>query len=154
MNWKKSLPFVPANGYVLPMALVLIALSSLATSIALQTASNHLKFLKSEKHYLEMFEATELKLIDIENQLSQGTAPPSDSFVQIESFRPKYFRPSKSLQTKHYKILVRIPHPHFSSNHSMGISSIIRIDELSPNQQQGKAPQRKTQRLQWSISHD
>lgn len=101
-----------------------------------------------------MLQATELKLIDIENQLAQGTAPSSDSFVKIESFRPKYFRPSKGVQTKHYKVLVRTPPPRFSSNHSMGISSIIRIDELSPDQKQGKAPQRKTQRLQWSISHD
>ncbi|TXI11950.1 MAG: hypothetical protein E6Q68_04975 [Polynucleobacter sp.] len=149
---KKSSLFEQANGYVLPMVLSLIALTSLATTIALQAASTHLQFLNSEQQYLKMIHASEIKFLEIENQLAHGISIPSDPLIQIEPFQPKYFRSSKGIQTRHYKIQVSTPHPH--TNHSIQLRSTLRIDEAHQDKKKDKPPQRSMQRLQWEVLHD
>ncbi len=152
MNLKKFSLFEQANGYVLPMVLSLIALTSLATTVALQTASTHLQFLNSEQQYLKMIHASEIKLLEIENQLVHGISTSADPQIQIEPFQPKYFRSSKGTQTRHYRIQISTPHPH--KNHSIRIRSIIRVDEAHQDKKKDKLTRRTTQRLQWEVLHD
>ncbi len=152
MNLKKSSLFEQADGYVLPMVLGVIALTSLATTIALQTASTHLQFLNSEQQYLKMIHASEMKLLEIENQLAHATSTSADPQIQIEPFQPKYFRSSKGTQTRHYRIQVSTPHPH--KNHSIRVRSILRIDEAHQDKKKDKLAPRTIQRLQWEVLHD
>ncbi len=152
MNLKKSSLFEQANGYVLPMVLGLIVLTSLATTIALQAASTHLQFLNSEQQYLKMIHASEIKLLEIENQLLHGISTSADPQIQIEPFQPKYFRSSKGTQTQHYKIQINTFHPH--KNHSIRLRSTLRIDEAHQDKKKDKPPQRSMQRLQWEVLHD
>jgi hypothetical protein len=152
LNLKKSSLFEQANGYVLPMVLGLIALTSLATTIAFQTTSTHFDFLNSEQQYLKMIHASEIKLLEIENQLVHGISTSADPQIQIEPFQPKYFRSSKGTQTRHYRIQVSTPHPH--KNHSIQVRSILRVDEAHQDKKKDKLTRRTIQRLQWEVLHD
>lgn len=152
MNFKKSLRYAKANGYVFPLAASLIAMTSIAMLMALDIASTQIHHLGAERQWLNQFHQSELKLIETESRLLQGASIQGDNLLQIEKFKPKYFRSRAGIETVHYKIQLTNP------KNNLRIQSVIRIDETQApkqsNKKRGSVPQRLMQRTHWELMHD
>jgi hypothetical protein len=133
-------------GYVLPLALTLILLTSIASASAIHTASIQIRFLGSEKQYLQAIHQAEVQLVTTEKLLMVGIQQPGDSTVSIESFKPKYFRAKSGVSSQHYKITVTSPINHLS------IQTSIRIDEITKSlKNKSSKKERSLQRLSWEL---
>jgi len=133
-------------GYVLPLALTLILLTSIASASAIHTASIQIRFLGSEKQYLQAIHQAEVQLVTTEKLLMVGIQQPGDSTVSIESFKPKYFRSKSGVSSQHYKITVTSP------INSLSIQTSIRIDEIiKSDKNKSLKKQRSLQRLNWEL---
>lgn len=134
-------------GYVLPLALTLILLTSIASASAINTASIQIRSLSSEKQYLQAFHLAEVQLVTTEKLLLTGIQQPGDSTVSTESFKPKYFRAKPGISSQHYKITVTSPINRLS------IQTTIRIDEITKfDKNKSSKKQRSLQRLSWELS--
>jgi hypothetical protein len=134
------------TGYVLPLALSLILLTSIASASAVQTASTQIRSMSSEKQYLQAFHLAEVQLVTTEKLLLIGISQPEDSKVSIESFKPKYYRAKSGISSQHYKITVTSPINHVS------IQTSIRIDEIAKSDKnKSSKKQRSLQRLSWGL---
>jgi len=133
-------------GYVLPLALTLILLTGIASASAIHTASFQIRFLGSEKQYLQAFHLAEVQLVTAEKLLMVGIQQPGDSTVSIESFKPKYFRAKLGISSQHYKITVASPINHLS------IQTSIRIDEITKSlKNKSSKKERSLHRLSWEL---
>ena len=133
-------------GYVLPLALTLILLTSIASASAIHTASIQIRSLGSEKQYLQAFHLAEVQLVTTEKLLMVGIQQPGDSTVSIESFKPKYFRAKSGVSSQHYKITVTSP------INRLNIQTTIRIDEITKSDKnKSSKKQRSLQRLSWGL---
>jgi hypothetical protein len=133
-------------GYVLPLALTLILLTSIASASAINTASIQIRSLGSEKQYLQAFHLAEVQLVTTEKLLMVGIQQPGDSTVSIESFKPKYFRAKSGVSSQHYKIIVTSPinYPR--------IQTSIRIDEVTKfDKNKSSKKERSLHRLSWEL---
>ncbi len=141
------------NGYVLPLALALVLLTSLSTVSAIQMSSTHIRLLNNEKRYQESFQLTEKKVIHVEKLLLAGTPFSNDDEVTVELFKPKYFRARSGVLSQHYKIKVssRINN-HSQHPRNIEIQTTIRIDEKNISQK-SKITQKKRSlyRLSWEL---
>ena len=143
---KKLLNLQDQTGYVLPLALSLILLTSIASASAVHTASTQIRSMSSEKQYLQAFHLAEVQLVTTEKLLLIGISQPEDSTVSIESFKPKYFRAKSGVSSLHYKITVTSPINHLS------IQTSIRIDEITKSDKNKLSKkQRSLQRLNWEL---
>ena len=141
---KKLLSLQDQTGYVLPLALSLILLTSIASASAVHTASTQIRSMSSEKQYLQAFHLAEVQLVTTEKLLLIGISQPEDSKVSIESFKPKHFRAKSGISSQHYKIKVTSPINHLS------IQTSIRIDEITKSDKNKLSKkQRSLQRLNW-----
>jgi len=133
-------------GYVLPLALSLILLTSIASASAIHTASIQIRSIGSEKQYLQAFHLAEVQLVTTEKLLLIGIKQSEDSTVSIESFKPKYFRAKSGISSQHYKITIT------SSINRLKIQSTIRIDEITKSDKnKSSKKQRSLQRLSWGL---
>jgi Tfp pilus assembly protein PilX len=133
-------------GYVMPLALSLILLTSIASATAVHTASIQIRSIGSERQYLRAFHLAEVQLVTTEKLLLIGIQQPEDSIVSIESFKPKYFRAKSGVSSQHYKITVTSPINHLS------IQTTIRIDEITKSDKnKSSKKQRSLQRLSWGL---
>lgn len=134
------------------MAAGLLAMMSIAISFALLIATNHAHFLGAEKQWLEAFHQTELKMIEIEDCLLHGIQSKGDETIQIEEFKPKYFKNRAGIETRHYRIQIR------QAPYNLRLRSTIRIDQtLSPKQgskSKSMPIQPSMQRIHWEILHE
>ena len=141
------------NGYVLPLALTLVLLTSLSTVSAIHLSSTHIRLLNSEKRNQESFQLTEKKVIHIEKLLLAGTPISNDDEVTVELFKPKYFRARSGVLSQHYKVKVssRINN-HSQYPRNIVIQTTIRIDEKNISQK-SKITQKKRSlyRLSWEL---
>jgi Tfp pilus assembly protein PilX len=147
MPYAKNLlnPQVQA-GYVLPLALTLILLTSVASASAIHTASIQIRSLGSEKQYLQAFHLAEVQLVATEKLLLASTQQSTNSTVSVESFKPKYFRAKSGVSSQHYKITVTSPINHLS------IQTSIRIDETTKSlKNKSSKKERSLQRLSWEL---
>ena len=134
-------------GYVLPLALTLILLTSIASASAVHTASTQIRSMISERQYLQAFHLAEVHLVTTEKLLLIGISQPEDSTVSIESFKPKYFRAKSGVSSLHYKITVTSPINHLS------IQTSIRIDEITKSlKNKSSKKERSLHRLSWELS--
>ena len=133
-------------GYVLPLALTLILLTSIASASAIHTASIQISSLGSEKQYLQAFHLAEIQLVTTEKLLLLGIQQPGDSTVSIESFKPKYFRAKSGVSSQHYKIIVTSPINY------LRIQTSIRIDEVTKfDKNKSSKKERSLHRLSWEL---
>jgi hypothetical protein len=133
-------------GYVMPLALSLILLTSIASATAVHTASIQIRSIGSEKQYLQAFHLAEVQLVTTEKLLLIGIQQPEDSTVSIESFKPKYFRAKSGVSSQHYKITIT------SSINRLKIQTTIRIDEITKSDKnKSSKKQHSLQRLSWGL---
>ena len=133
-------------GYVLPLALTLILLTSIASASAIHTASIQISSLGSEKQYLQAFHQAEVQLVTTEKLLLVGIQQPGNSKISIESFKPKYFRAKSGVSSQHYKITVTSPINRLS------IQTSIRIDEVTKSDKnKSSKKERSLHRLSWEL---
>jgi len=153
LNYKKSIlcaknlssPQIQA-GYVLPLALTLILLTSIASASAIHTASIQIRSLGSEKQYLQAFHLAEVQLVTTEKLLLAGTQQSENSTVSVQSFKPKYFRAKPGVSSHHYKIIVTSPINRLS------IQTSIRIDEITKSlKNKFSKKERSLHRLSWEL---
>lgn len=127
-------------------------MTSIAMLMALEIANTQIRQLGAEKQWLDQLHQTELKLIETEAGLLQGTLPQGNAFLTVEKFKPKYFRSRTGIETLHYKIQITNP------KNNLRIQSVIRIDETQAPKQSNKnkvsVPQRHMQRTYWELIHD
>jgi hypothetical protein len=133
-------------GYVLPLALTLILLTSIASASAIHTASIQIRSLGSEKQYLQAFHQAEVQLVTTEKLLLASTQQSANPTVSIESFKPKYFRAKSGVSSQHYKITVTSPINRLS------IQTSIRIDEVTKSDKNKSSKKKRSlQRLSWEL---
>lgn len=140
------------SGFVLPLALSLILLTSLASASAIHTASTQIWLIGSEKHYLHALHLAEVQLVSTEklllidiNELSSPSLHTSQR-VAVESFKPKHYRSKANTLSQHYKITVN------SQLIPLIIQSTIRIDEtIQPIKNKAPKKDRLLKRLSWEI---
>lgn len=109
-------------GYVIPSILGFLLLISLATISAFNIAATHIRTIQSESDYLKTFISAERLLIEAERNLSLGLNVSNE--VDVEIYKPKYFRNKSGISSQHYKLtsLARSPLTHVQ------LQSTIRID--------------------------
>ena len=143
---KNLMKFQAQAGFVLPLALTLILLTSIASASAIHTASIQIRSLGSEKQYLQAFHLAEVHLVTTEKLLLIGISQPEDSTVSIESFKPKYFRAKSGVSSQHFRIKVSHPMNHLS------IQTTIRIDEITKSDKnKSSKKERSLHRLSWEL---
>lgn len=127
-------------GYVIPSILGFLLLISLATISALNIATTHIRMIQSESDYLKTFISAERSLIEAERNLNLGLNV--SNAVEVEAFKPKYFRNKSGISSQHYKLTssAKSPLTHVQ------LQSTIRIDSPhTPSNNQTK----KNERLHW-----
>ncbi|MFM6962080.1 MAG: hypothetical protein ACKOXE_05990 [Polynucleobacter victoriensis] len=109
-------------GYVIPSILGFLLLISLATISALNIAATHIRMIQSESDYLKTFISAERSLIEAERNLSLGLNVNNE--VDVETYKPKYFRNKSGISSQHYKLTssAKSPLTHVQ------LQSTIRID--------------------------
>ena len=127
-------------GYVIPSILGFLLLISLATISALNIAATHIRMIQSESDYLKTFISAERSLIEAERNLSLGLNVNNE--VDVETYKPKYFRNKSGISSQHYKLtsLAKSPLTHVQ------LQSTIRID--TP-QTASKNKLKQIERLDW-----
>ena len=126
-------------GYVIPSILGFLLLISLATISALNIAATHIRMIQSESDYLKTFISAERSLIEAERNLSLGLNVNNE--VDVETYKPKYFRNKSGISSQHYKLTssaksalthvqlqstIRIDTPHTASKNKL--KQIERLD--------------------------
>ena len=127
-------------GYVIPSILGFLLLINLATISALNIAATHIRMIQSESDYLKTFISAERSLIEAERNLSLGLNMNNE--VEVEAYKPKYFRNKSGISSQHYKLtsLANSPLTHVQ------LQSTIRIDTPhTPSKNKTK----KIERLHW-----
>jgi Tfp pilus assembly protein PilX len=143
---KNLMKFQAQAGFVLPLALTLILLTSIASSSAIHIASTQIMSLSSEKKYLQAFHLAEAQLVATEKLLLVGIQPTSYETISIESFKPKYFRAKSGISSQHYKITVTSP------INRLNIQTTIRIDEVTKSDKNKSSKKEGLlQRLSWKL---
>ncbi len=130
------------DGYVIPSILAFLLLTSLVSISALNISATHIQMIQSECNYLKAFISTERVLIEAERNLTQGLDV--QGTVDVELYKPKYFRNKAGIGSQHYKLTNSSKNPltHIQ------LQSTIRIDTpLTPSKNQAK----KIERIQWKI---
>lgn len=109
-------------GYVIPSILGFLLLISLATISAFNIAATHIRMIQSESDYLKTFISAEQSLIEAERNLSLGLNVSNE--VDVETYKPKYFRNKSGINSQHYKLTssAKSPLTHVQ------LQSTIRID--------------------------
>ncbi|SNC61979.1 hypothetical protein [Polynucleobacter victoriensis] len=127
-------------GYVIPSILGFLLLISLATISALNIAATHIRMIQSESDYLKTFISAERSLIEAERNLSLGLNVNNE--VDVETYKPKYFRNKSGISSQHYKVTssAKSPLTHVQ------LQSTIRID--TP-QTASKNKLKQIERLDW-----
>ena len=130
------------DGYVIPSLLGFLLLTSLVSISALNISATHIRMIQSELNYLKAFISTERVLMEAEKNLSQGFDV--QDTVDVELYKPKYFRNKSGTSSQHYKLTssTKTPLTHIQ------LQSTVRIDTpLTPSKNQSK----KIERVQWKI---
>ncbi len=109
-------------GYIIPSVLGFLLLISLATISALNIAATHIRIIQSESDYLKTFISAEQSLIEAERNLSLGLNVNNE--VDVETYKPKYFRNKSGISSQHYKVTSSAKSP---LTHAQ-LQSTIRID--------------------------
>lgn len=119
-------------GYVIPSILGFLLLIGLATISALNIAATHIRMIQSESDYLKTFISAERSLIEAERNLSLGLNVSNG--VDVETYKPKYFRNKSGISSQHYKLnssakspltyvqlqsTIRIDTPHTASKNKL-----------------------------------
>jgi hypothetical protein len=128
------------DGYVIPSILSFLLLTSLVSITALNVASTHIRMIQSEMNYLKTFISTERVLIDAERNLMLGVDV--QNTVDVELFKPKYFRNKSGISSQHYKLISsnKTPLTHIQ------LQSTIRIDTPLTS---SKIKSKQVERLSW-----
>ena len=129
-------------GYVIPSLLGFLLLTSLISITALNIAATHTRMIQSELNYLKAFISTERVLMEAERNLAQGLDV--QDMVDVELYKPKYFRNKSGITSQHYKLTssTKTPFTHIQ------LQSTVRIDTpLTTSKNQSK----KIERVQWKI---
>ena len=109
-------------GYVIPSILGFLLLISLATISALNIAATHILMIQSESDYLKTFISAEQSLIKAERNLSLRLNVSNE--VDVETYKPKYFRNKSGISSQHYKLTSSAK----STLTHVQLQSTIRID--------------------------
>jgi hypothetical protein len=128
------------NGYVIPSILSFLLLTSLVSISALNIAATHTRMIQSECNYLKTFISTERVLIDAERNLMLGHDV--QDTVDVELYKPKYFRNKSGISSQHYKLTSssKTPLTHIQ------LQSTIRIDTPLTS---SKIKSKQIERLNW-----
>ena len=130
------------DGYVIPSLLGFLLLTSLVSISALNISATQIRMIQSELNYLKAFISTERVLMEAERNLTQGLDV--QDTVDVEPYKPKYFRNKSGIASQHYKLTssTKTPFTHLQ------LQSTVRIDtHLTPSKNQSK----KIERVQWKI---
>ena len=130
------------DGYVIPSILSFLLLTSIVSITALNISATHIRMIQSECNYLKTFISTERVLIDAQRNLMLGHDV--QDTVDVELYKPKYFRNKSGISSQHYKLTSssKSPFTHLQ------LQSTVRIDTpLTPSKNQPK----KIERVQWKI---
>ena len=128
------------DGYVIPSILAFLLLTSLVSISALNISATHTRMIQSECNYLKTFISTEKALIKAESNLILGLDV--QDMVDVELYKPKYFRNKSGISSQHYKLTssTRTPLTHIQ------LQSTIRIDTpLTAS----KIKSKQIERLNW-----
>ncbi len=128
------------DGYVIPSILSFLLLTSIASITALNISATHIRMIQSECNYLKTFISTERVLIDAERKLMLGHDV--QDTVDVELYKPKYFRNKSGISSQHYKLTSSSKNPltHIQ------LQSTIRIDTpLTAS----KIKSKQIERLNW-----
>ena len=128
------------DGYVIPSILSFLLLTSLVSISALNISATHIQMIQSECNYLKTFISTERVLIDAEINLMLGQDV--QDTVDVELYKPKYFRNKSGISSQHYKLTssTRTPLTHIQ------LQSTIRIDTPLTS---SKIKSKQVERLNW-----
>ena len=128
------------DGYVIPSILSFLLLTSLVSISALNISATHIQMIQSECNYLKTFISTERVLIDAERNLMLGHDV--QDTVDVEFYKPKYFRNKSGISSQHYKLTssTRTPLTHIQ------LQSTIRIDTPLTS---SKIKSKQIERLNW-----
>ncbi len=128
------------DGYVIFSILSFLLLTSLVSISALNISATHIQMIQSECNYLKTFISTERVLIDAEINLMLGQDV--QDTVDVELYKPKYFRNKSGISSQHYKLTRSSKNPltHIQ------LQSTIRIDTpLTAS----KIKSKQIERLNW-----
>jgi hypothetical protein len=128
------------DGYVIPSILSFLLLTSLVSISALNISATHIQMIQSECNYLKTFISTERVLIDAERNLMLGHDV--QDTVDVEFYKPKYFRNKSGISSQHYKLTSSSKNPltHIQ------LQSTIRIDTPLTS---SKIKSKQIERLNW-----
>ena len=130
------------DGYVIPSLLGFLLLTSLVSISALNISATQIRMIQSELNYLKAFISTERVLMEAERNLTQGLDVKDT--VDVELYKPKYFRNKSGITSQHYKLTSSTKTPFTL----IQLQSTVRIDTpLTPSKNQPK----KIERVQWKI---
>ncbi len=134
----KTLP--SQDGYIVPSILSFLLLTSMVSITALNISATHTRMIQSECNYLKTFISTEKALIKAESNLILGLDV--QDMVDVELYKPKYFRNKSGISSQHYKLTSSSKNPltHIQ------LQSTIRIDTpLTAS----KIKSKQIERLNW-----
>lgn len=128
------------DGYVIPSILSFLLLASLVSITALNISATHIRMIQSESNYLKTFISTEKLLIEAERNLILGLD--AQNTVEVELYKPKYFRNKSGISSQHYKLTssTKTPLTHIQ------LQSTIRIDTPLTS---SKIKSKQIERLNW-----
>ncbi len=128
------------DGYVIPSILSFLLLTSLVSISALNISATHIRMIQSECNYLKTFISTERVLIDAERNLMLGHDV--QDTVDVELYKPKYFRNKSGISSQHHKLTSSSKNPltHIQ------LQSTIRIDTPPTS---SKIKSNQIERLNW-----
>jgi hypothetical protein len=132
--------FFSNDGYVIPSILSFLLLTSMVSITALNISATHIRMIQSECNYLKTFISTERVLIDAERNLILGLDV--QDTVNVELYKPKYFRNKSGISSQHYKLTSssKTPLTHIQ------LQSTIRIDTALTS---SKIKSKQVERLNW-----
>ena len=112
------------DGYVILSLLGFLLLTSLISISALNISATQIRMIQSELNYLKAFISTERVLMEAERNLTQGLDV--QDTVDVEPYKPKYFRNKSGIASQHYKLTssTKTPFTHLQ------LQSTVRIDKI------------------------
>ena len=128
------------DGYVIPSILSFLLLTSIVSITALNIAATHIRMIQNECNYLKTFISTERVLIATQRNLMLGLDV--QDTVNVELYKPKYFRNKSGISSQHYKLTSssKTPLTHIQ------LQSTIRIDTPLTS---SKIKSKQIERLNW-----
>ena len=137
-----EITWLSQDGYVIPSLLGFLLLTSLVSISALNISATQIRMIQSELNYLKDFISTESVLMEAERNLTQGLDVKDT--VDVELYKPKYFRNKSGITSQHYKLTSSTKTPFTL----IQLQSAVRIDiPLTSSKNQPK----KIERVQWKI---